>query len=109
MKPPILGMIALLGLCLVYRPANAASFGTVTLTPGELRKIDIGPTGRSLRVCNDLTSAGPVAVVIGDNIPHALSPGLCAEDLGSRMTIQSHAVGLATVEFKAICDGMDMR
>jgi len=108
MKIPTLGMIALVGICLAHGPAAAANFGRVTLQPGELRKIDIGPTGRSLRVCNDIASAGTVVVVIGDNTPHGLSPGLCAEDLGARMTMQSHAGGPATVDYKAICDGSDM-
>jgi hypothetical protein len=108
MRIPMLATIALLGLCLAHGPAAAATFGSVTLQPGELRKIDIGPTGRNLRVCNEIASAGTVVVVIGDNAPHALSPGLCAEDLGARMTVQSHAGGTATVDYKAICDGSDM-
>ncbi len=108
MKISMLGAIVLLGICLAHAPAAAANFGRVTLQPGELRKIDIGPTGRSLRVCNDIASAGTVVVVIGDNTPHALSPGLCAEDIGARLTVRSHAGGPATVDYKAICDGSDM-
>src|SRR6266404_4317017 len=41
---------------------------------------------------------------IGGNLPHDLSPGVCAEDIGDRLTVQSHASGLATVEFRPLND-----
>ena len=108
MKNFMVGIVALAAIGWTGSQAAAASFGVVTLQPGQLRNIDIGPTSRSLRVCNDLSSNGPVVVVIGTNMPHALAPGLCVEDLGDRLMIQSDANGPVTVDFKAICDGADM-
>jgi hypothetical protein len=61
-----------------------------------------------MRVCNDFFSSGPIVVTIGGNVSHDLSPGVCAEDIGDRVTLQSRARGLATVDFKSICDGSEM-
>ena len=108
MKILTLGAIVLLGAGLFSAQAAGANFGTVTLKAGETHTVGIGSTGRDMRVCNDLSSSGPVLVTIGNNVPHDLSPGLCVEDMGDRMTIQSHASGLATVDFKSICDGSAM-
>ena len=98
----------LMGASLISGQAGAAYVGTVNLRAGETRTIDMGATGRNLRVCNDFFSSGSVLVTIGDNLPHSLSPGLCAEDIGDRMVIQSHSTGLATVDFKSICDSPSM-
>jgi hypothetical protein len=84
------------------------NFGTLTLKASEIQTVDIGATGRNMRVCNDFFSSGPVVVTIGGNLPHDLSPGVCAEDIGDRVTVQSQADGLATVDFKSLCDGTTM-
>lgn len=88
--------------------ASAASFGILTLPPGAAKTVSLGVASRNLRVCNDSGSAGAVLVTIGGNAPHYLASGLCAEDIGDRLTIQSLAAGPATVDFKATCDGSSM-
>ena len=93
------GVIALLGAGLIGGQAAGANSGIVTLKPSEARTVDIDPTDRNTRVCNDFFSSGTVVVTIGDNAPHNLSPGECAEDFGERMMIQSRASGSATVKF----------
>lgn len=98
----------LLGASTFGGQAFAANFGTITLIAGETQAIDIGATGRNMRVCNDLSSAGSVLVTVGGNAPHELSPGLCAEDMGNRLLVHSQASGIATVDFKPICDGSAM-
>ncbi len=96
--------IALIGAALISGQAVGANFGTLTLKASEIQTVDIGATGRNMRVCNDFFSSGPVVVTIGGNLPHDLSPGVCAEDIGDRLTVQSHASGLATVEFRPLND-----
>lgn len=88
--------------------ADAASFGSVTLVSGASKTVTLGVASRNLRVCNDSGSAGAVLVTIGGNAPHYLSSGICAEDIGDRLTIQSLAAGPATVDYKATCDGSSM-
>ena len=108
MKIPMLGAIALIGAGLISGPAFGAEFGMVSLRAGERHDIDIGSTGRNLRVCNDYFSAGSILVTIGDHQAHDLSPGICTEENGARMIVESHASGPATVNFQPICDGSDM-
>lgn len=112
MKIATIATISVLGALLsagsISGQALAANFGTVTLVAGQTQAIDLGPTGRNMRVCNDRSSAGPVLVTIGGNAPHDLSPGLCAEEMGDRLLIHSEASGLSTVDFKSICDGSAM-
>jgi hypothetical protein len=108
MKILTLSAIALIGAALISGQAVGANYGTLILKAGETQTVAIGPTGRNMRVCNDFFSSGPVAATIGGNLPRDLSPGVCAEDIGDRVTVQSHAGGLATVAFKSICDGSEM-
>jgi hypothetical protein len=100
--------IALIGAPLISGQAVAANYGTLILKAGETQTAAIGATGRSMRVCNDFFSSGPVAATIGGNLPRDLSPGVCAEEIGDRVTVESHADGLATVDFKSLCDGSEM-
>jgi hypothetical protein len=109
MKIFALAAITLMGAGLISDPAAAASFGTVTLRAGETQTVDIGSTGRNMRVCNDFFSSGPIIVTIGGNASHNLSPGLCAKDIGDRMMIQSLAGGLATVDFRSLGDNPGRR
>ena len=101
MKILTLSAIALIGAALISGQAVGASFGTLTLPAGETQTIDIGETGQNWRICNDSFSPGPIVVRIGGNAPHDLSPGVCAEAIGDRVTVQSRASGPATVEFRA--------
>src|SRR6267378_4435285 len=104
MKILTLGAIVLVGAALTGGQAFAFNFGSVTLKPGETRTVDFSTSARTMRVCNDFFSSGPVVVTIGGSLPHDLSPGVCAEDIGDRLTVQSHASGLATVEFRPLND-----
>jgi hypothetical protein len=96
--------IALIGAALISGQAVGASFGTLTLQAGETQTIDIGADRQNWRVCNDSFSSGPIVVTIAGNVPHDLSPGVCAEGIGDQVTIQSHARGLAAVEFRTLSD-----
>jgi hypothetical protein len=102
MKFLTLGAITLIGAGMIGGQAVAVEFGSVTLQAGETQTIHIGATARRMRACNELFSAGPIVITIGSNIPHSLSPGVCAEDIGDRMIIQSRASGLAKVYFRSI-------
>ena len=97
---------ALLALVLPGGPSFSAGFGRMTLNAGEVRRIEIGASDRNLRICNDSASSGMVLVTVGDHAPHSLAPGLCAEDMGARMTVR--AVGQAVVDFNSICDSSSM-
>jgi hypothetical protein len=109
MKFWTLSAITLIGAGLIGAQAVAANFGSVTLKAGESQSVDIGATGRDMRVCNDFFSSGAIIVTIGGSFPHDLSPGVCAEEIGDRMTIQSLASGLATADFRALSDGRGRR
>src|SRR5258707_14209132 len=104
MKILAVGAIALMGAALTSGQAFAFNFGSVTLKPGETRTVDFSTSARSMRVCNDFFSSGAIVATIGGSLPHDLSPGVCAEEIGDRMTIQSHASGPATVEFRSLSD-----
>jgi len=105
MKILTLGAITLIGAGLISGQVFGANFGIVTLKAGESQTVDISTSARIMRVCNDVFSSGPIVASIDDHFPHDLLPGLCAEDYGDRMTIQSHASGIATVEFRSHSDG----
>jgi hypothetical protein len=106
LKPLKIAALGLLGLILTGAPSFGAGFGRMTLKAGEVRRIEIGASDRNLRICNDSASSGMVLVTVGDRSPHSLSPGLCAEDMGARITVQ--AVGQAVVDFKSTCDSSSM-
>ena len=87
--------------------AAAVDFGIVNLDGGATKTVNIGGSGRALRVCNEANSDGAVLVTIGDNAPHYLASGLCAEDIGDRLILRSLASS-ATVDYKANCDSASM-
>ena len=88
--------------------AVAADFGIVTLDHGGGKTVSIGSSGRTLRVCNDAGSSSAVLVTIGTNATHYLASGLCAEDIGAQVTMQSLGSGTARVDYKATCDSGSM-
>ena len=104
MKILTLAAIAMIGAGLTDGQAFAFNFGSVTLKPGDTRTVDFSTSARTMRVCNDFFSSGAIVATIGGSLPHDLSPGVCAEEIGDRMTIQSHASGLVTVEFRSLSD-----
>ena len=104
MKILTLGAIVLVGAALTGGQAFAFNFGSVTLKPGETRTVDFSTSARTMRVCSDFFSSGSVVATIGGAAPHDLLPGVCAEEYGDRITVQSLASGLATVEFRSLSD-----
>ena len=109
MKTLVLGATALIGVGLIASPGVAANFGSVTLKAGETQIVDISTSARTMRVCNDAFSSGSVVATIGGAGPHDLLPGVCAEEIGDRMTIENHASGLATVVFRSLSDAPGSR
>jgi hypothetical protein len=43
-------------------------------------------------------------MTVAGNPSHDLLPGVCAEDVHDRMTVQSHAPGQVTIEYRAVYD-----
>jgi hypothetical protein len=97
-----------LGCMAVSVAASAADFGIVTLDHGGSKTVSIGGSGRTLRVCNEVNSESAVLVTIGNNAPHYLASGLCAEDIGEQVRLRSVGDGTATVDYKATCDSASM-
>jgi hypothetical protein len=108
-KPLPLSTVVLLGAAALASPALANYFGSITLTPGEVRQVYTGSPGLNLRVCNDFFSSGAATVTIADNTPHDLQPGRCAEDIGDRMTVQSHASGQVMIDYRSLRDNQGHR
>ena len=82
MKPSSGIAVALLAVGVAALPALAATqYGSFTLRPGETQQISIGAAAQELRVCNDATSAGRIAVTVGTNDPRLLRPGFCADNV----------------------------
>ena len=101
-------LAALILVCMsLSRGAVAADFGIVTLAGNDAKTVRIGGSSRTLRVCNEASSAGAVLVTIGGNAPHYLASGLCAEDTGDQIALRSLG-NSAIVDFKATCDSASM-
>ena len=99
-----LSVVALLSAAPMASPALASFFGSITLKPGEARRVFTGVAGLNMRVCNDFFSSGSATVTIADNTPHDLLPGRCAEDIGDRIAVQSHASGQVTITYRSLQD-----
>ena len=104
-----LSAIALLGAGLITGQAGAASFGSLILKGGEMQNVYIGTVGYNMRVCNDFYSSGLVIATISGNVPHDLSPGQCAEDIGDRLAVQNHSSGPARVDYRSVNDSQGHR
>src|SRR5260370_5346998 len=102
MKILTLSAIIILAAGLIAGQALAFNFGSVTLKPGETRTVDFSTSARTMRVCNDFFSPGAVVATIGGSLPHHLSPCVCAEEIGDRMTVLIHASGLATIVLRSL-------
>ena len=100
------GLLLALGMTATLAASEAAAdyFGSLTLKPGEAQKIQIGTTARNMQVCNDIFSAGAAEVTIAANVPQDLQPGVRAEDIGDRMSIQSRSKGPVTIVYRPIYD-----
>jgi hypothetical protein len=84
--------------------AHGQTFGTVTLRQSETRQISIGPTFRDMRVCNDLTSTGPVVIKVGSSWERTLRAGQCAQDRGNMIYFRNLAAGTSRITYRALSD-----
>jgi hypothetical protein len=105
LPPVVLG--CLLAGTLGVLPALAQEFGSFTLKPGETREFRTGNTYRTIRLCNDVGSAGVLDAVIGDHDMIHLAPGLCAEDSGDRLQLRNAAGGAVSGVFRRQYDFWD--
>ena len=89
--------------------ASAASFGSLTLEPGESRNVPLSGFGgyQQVRVCNDAGSTADVSVAIRPRDPRLLQPGLCMENSGDQLELKNQGAGSATIVFKSLCGGAD--
>jgi len=92
---------------LVDLPAKAQEFGSFTLKPGETREVRIGNTYRTIRLCNDVESAGVLDAVVGDHDLIHLSPGLCAEQSGDTIQLRNAANGRVSGVYRRQYDFFD--
>jgi hypothetical protein len=95
MRPSTGVAVALLTLGVTALPAFASQWGSFTLQPRETQMIRIDPSAVQLRVCNDATSKGRMAVTVGGNDTRLLRPGLCTEDIGDRILASNQGDGPA--------------
>jgi hypothetical protein len=95
MRPSSGIAVALLALGITALPAFASQWGTFTLQPRETQMIRIDASAVELRVCNDTTSKGRIAVTVGGNDTRLLRPGFCAEDIGDRILASNQGDGPA--------------
>ncbi len=93
---------ATIAATLAAAPAVAQNFGSVTLKPGETRKIPImGFHGYvPVRLCNDFTSSATITAVIHPRDPRTLTPGECTEDTGDEIEVTNRGGGEAMVVWK---------
>jgi hypothetical protein len=107
MARPAIGLLlfaaAAIGTCLAALPALATDHGSFSLRPGESRQITVGSTYFSLRVCNDIASAGPIAVTVGAHESRTLAPGLCTEQSGDFVGLRNLSGGIAMGVFVSAC------
>lgn len=95
-------LVVVFAAMLSAAPAGAQNFGTVTLKPGETRRIPIrGFHGYvPVRLCNDFTSSATITAVIHPRDPRTLTPGECTEDSGDEIEVTNRAGGEAMVVWK---------
>jgi hypothetical protein len=92
-----------IGTYLAAPPALAINHGSFSLRPGESRQFTIGSTYFSLRVCNDVASAGPIAITVGAHESRTLAPGLCTEQSGDLIGVRNLSDGIAMGVFVSAC------
>jgi hypothetical protein len=102
-KGLLLFATAAIGTCLAALPAIAINHGSFSLRPGESQQFTIGSTYFSLRVCNDIASAGPISITIGGHEPRMLAPGLCTEQSGDLVGVRNLSSGMAMGVFVSAC------
>jgi hypothetical protein len=79
--------------------------GTQALAPGQATQVWVGPTYRTINVCNDTTSKGTVTVTIDARGSDALEPGLCTENTGSSINFVNDRGGPALIVYRSQIPG----
>ncbi|MEA2780269.1 MAG: hypothetical protein QOK29_1813 [Rhodospirillaceae bacterium] len=87
---------------LLSPPVYAAEYGSYSLASGQTATFRIGSTYRWLRVCNDFNSAGAVEISIGNHGSQSAGPGICVEDAGDVLKVQSKGTGPATGTYQYV-------
>jgi hypothetical protein len=88
-------------LALASTAALAQDFDVFDLKGGEVRQVAVWPTNPYLRICNDSTSAGAVAVGVGRGEPEALQPGMCTtDDVVDKIVLANKSMEPATVTYR---------
>jgi hypothetical protein len=96
-----IGLVAGAFVALAGTAALAADFDVFSLKPGEVRDVTVWPNNPYLRICNDSTSAGNVAVGVGRGSPLTLQPGMCTTDnVVHRIMLANKSAGPATVTYR---------
>ena len=86
--PLLILLAAMLHGCAGGGSLEGGSSGTITgagtfrLAPGESRTIRVSTTYVTIRICNDVGSAGTVEGAVGGYPPVALAPGDCNANIG---------------------------
>ncbi len=90
MTPIIAGFAALL---LGAESHAGSDSGTPALAPGETFSVRINGVYRDIRVCNDVSSAGSLTVIIGNHEPVVQTPGTCHFSHGDRISLRNDSSG----------------
>jgi hypothetical protein len=98
-----IGLVAGALLVLAGGSALAQDFDVISLKPGEVRHMAVWTANPYLRICNDMTSAGGVAVGIGRGEAQSLQPGACTtDDVVSEVALANRGAGPAMVTYRSI-------
>ena len=78
--------------------------GTFTLAPGESRTIRVSTVYRTIRICNNASSAGTIEGAVGSYPPVTLAPGDCNANMGwysDRIRVRNISTSPATGIFQS--------
>ena len=81
--------------------SSTAPSGTQALAPGQAIQVWVGPTYRTISVCNDTTSKGTVTVTIDSRGSDVLAPSLCTENSGSSISLVNDPDGPALIVYRS--------
>ena len=79
-----------------HRPFRDAGAGG-----GQAIQVWVGPTYRTISVCNDTTSKGTVTVTIDSRGSDVLAPSLCTENSGSSISLVNDPDGPALIVYRS--------
>jgi hypothetical protein len=102
MRTQIAVVLSALAAGLPAARSLAVESGAFSLAAGESRDFHIGSTYRSLRICNDFASAGPLTAWTGHHLPQVLRPGVCADDSGDHIVLRNGSAGRVEGTFRSL-------